>query len=100
MKLLRNTLILAVFASAFTACQSQPLSFASMSEEELYAYNLDKPVLQQVVCVEEKTTSSYIRKRRCQSLQQIITSRSTVDMQLEVLNYGYNYNSGIGRSLD
>lgn len=100
MKILRNTLIITVFAVVFTACQNQPMSFAAMSEQELYAYNLDKPVLDQVVCVEEKTTSSYIRKRRCESLRRIITDRSTVDMQLEVLNYGYNYNSGIGRSLD
>ena len=100
MKLLGNTLVLAVLASAFTACQNQPISFASMSEEELYAYNVDKPLLEQVFCVEEKTTSSYIRKRRCQSLERIINERSTVDMKFDVLNWGNDYNAGIRRSLD
>lgn len=100
MSLMRKTLILSIVVGGLAACQSQPLSFASMSEEELFAYNSEKPLLQQVICVEEQTTSSYIRKRRCQSIEQLVSERTAGAMKLQVLNWGYNYNAGIGRSYD
>lgn len=84
-----------------SACQSLPRSFAAMSDEEIYAYNADKPVLQQVYCTNQQRTSSFIRKRRCMTIQQYINEREMAPMTLQVLNYGYNYNAGIGgRALD
>lgn len=83
--------------SALAACQSAPQRFASMSEEELFAYNTEQPLLKQVICVREQTTSSYIRKRRCQSIQQLMNERASSAAMLNVLNWGVNYNAGIGR---
>lgn len=83
--------------SGLAACQTNSQSFASMSEEELFAYNAEQPLLRQVICVKEQTTSSYIRKRNCQSIQRILNERSSSGAMLNVLNWGVNYNAGIGR---
>lgn len=83
--------------SALAACQTPPQRFASMSEEELFAYNAEQPLLKQVICVKEQTTSSYIRKRSCQSIQQLVNERASAGAMLDVLNWGVNYNAGISR---
>jgi hypothetical protein len=88
------------FSLALIACGSIPPNFANMSEEELHAYNLQQPLMQQVICLEEQTTSSYIRKRRCNTLQQLYNARSNADLALGVLDYGRHYNDGIGRGRD
>ncbi len=98
MRLLRNTLFLAVFAGGLAACGTAPLNFESLSEEELFAYNAEQPLLRQVICVNERRTSSHIRKRRCQSIHDIITERSTAGMQLQVLDWGAHYNAGMRRA--
>jgi len=100
MTLSRKLLLTAGLAGFLTACQNAPRTFESMTEEELFAYNTEQPIMQQVICVTETTTSSYIRKRRCQSLDKIINERSSAVMQLDVLNWGVDYNAGIGRILD
>jgi hypothetical protein len=100
MRSMRNALYLAVFAGSLTACGTAPLSFESLSEEELYAYNAEQPLLNQVICVKEQRTSSHIRKRRCQSLHEIINERSTAGLQLQVLDYGAHYNAGMRNRRD
>ena len=80
-------------------CTSSPTNFASMSEEELYAYNMDRPILEQVYCRVEKTTSSFIRKRRCATVQQLVDQVNNSTMALDVLDYGGNFNAGL-RSRD
>lgn len=95
-----SKLLTLLFASAvLMACGTMPTHFAGMSEEELYAYNLSKPFPEQIICQEEKTTSSYIRKRRCQTVQQFINERANSDMALNVLDYGAKF-PAIRPSLD
>lgn len=96
-----TSLLLVSASLLLTACESLPRSFAAMSDEEIYAYNADKPVLEQIYCSNQKRTSSFIRKRRCMTIQQYINERDMAAMELDVLNYGHNYNAGIGgRALD
>lgn len=98
--LLVKLLSIAITGLLLAACGNLPPNFATMSEEELHAYNLQQPLMNQVICMEEQTTSSYIRKRRCRTLMQIYNARANADMALNVLNYGNDYNAGIGGSLD
>ncbi|MCI5105900.1 MAG: hypothetical protein MRY76_04245 [Pseudomonadales bacterium] len=93
-------LAIAGMSLVLLACGSIPPNFSSMSEEELHAWNLQQPLMQQVICLEEQTTSSYIRKRRCNTLQQLYNARANADLALGVLDYGRYYNDGIGRGRD
>lgn len=97
MNLFVKIFIACTLAGVLAACQTTPQRFASMSEEELFAYNAEQPLLKQVICVKEQTTSSYIRKRSCQSIQQIMNERASAGSMLDVLNWGVNYNAGISR---
>lgn len=97
--LFRIASILLVILGA-TACGNLPTSFVTMSEEELYAYNITQPVLKRVLCREETTTSSYIRKRRCYTVQELVEANTNSVLALDVLNYGANFNAGIGGSRD
>lgn len=95
----RNLLLLAV-PVAIVGCGNLPPTFGSMSEEELYAYNSTQPLMKRVLCREERTTSSYIRKRRCYTVQELVDANTSSVQALDVLNYGSNYNAGIGRARD
>jgi hypothetical protein len=46
--------------------------FLSMSEEEIFAYNLEKPLMDKVYCFEERETSSYIRRRKCMTVEDYV----------------------------
>jgi len=71
-----------------SACQNPPRSFASMTEEELFAYNRGQPILKQVYCVREATSSSYIKKRRCRSVEDWVEHNNRAAMTLDVLDVG------------
>lgn len=42
--------------------------FTSMSEDELNAYNLERPLMEQVVCFVRTHTSSRIKRRQCDTI--------------------------------
>lgn len=71
-----------------SACQFAPASFTSMNDSELIAYNAGKPVMEQVICTAEATTSTFIRKRRCKTYEEIIHHNEKAMMTLEVMNTG------------
>ena len=101
MKTLRLVLLLST-VSLLGACNLNPEqpAFVNMSDEELYAYNLEKPLKDQVYCRTETTTSTYIRKRRCNTVLAWVQEIENNAASLQVLNFGWNYNQGIGRSRD
>jgi len=93
-------LLLSALSLLIVACSNLPPSFVTMSEEELYAYNAEQPIRRRVLCREETTTSSYIRKRRCYTVQELVDANTNSVLTLDVLNYGANFNAGIGGSRD
>lgn len=80
-------LLLACLAIIVSACSnSNRPSFTGMSEMELAAYNRAQPLEKQVFCVEEANSSTFIRKRICQSLEEWAGHNDRTAMTLDVLN--------------
>lgn len=86
---------LAVITLFTASCATDTINFATMSEEELFAYNLDQPIMKRVLCREERSTSSFIRKRRCATVEDLVAQYTDSVMSLDVLNFGGNFNAGI-----
>lgn len=72
---------------ALTACSSSQKSFNTMSEEELFAYNLDRPIMDQVVCEKRRQSASRIRSNVCMTFREMAKERSNGFQKLQVLNY-------------
>ena len=54
--------------------------FEVMSEAELYVYNLDRPLMEQVVCFTRTHTSSRIKRRECRTVDDwVYENERTVD---------------------
>lgn len=81
----RLLLAISLFLSG-SGCQNVQPSFVNMSEDEILAYNQSKPYLQRILCVQETTTSSYIRKRKCLTYENMIYHNEKSSMTLEVMN--------------
>jgi len=81
-----KNLVLACLALILTCCGSSGPSFAAMSELELAAYNREQPAEKNVFCVEESSTSTFIRKRVCRSYEDWIAHNERSAMTLDVLN--------------
>lgn len=97
---MKRLLLIAISAGLLAACQSDTPRFHQMSEVELVAYNEGRPLEQQVFCIKGADTSTYIRKTRCQTVRQYINHNQAAAMAMDVLDYGKNYNDGIGRARD
>ncbi len=69
-----------------TACSSNQKSFNNMSEEELYTYNLDKPLMDQVICQERRRSASRIRNNVCMTFREMTQERDYGFRKLDVLN--------------
>ncbi len=82
---MKTLLALSAACLILTSC-TMPQPFASMSEEELMAYNKGKPILQQVYCTKEARTSSRIRRTYCDTVQGWITYNERQMMALETIN--------------
>lgn len=82
MKLLPFTLLTILVSS----CNSGRPSFTNMDAVELAAYNRGLPAEKQIFCVEEATSSSYIRRRVCQSFEEWMVQNEQNAMKLDVLN--------------
>jgi hypothetical protein len=85
MMIMKN-LLLASLAISLAACASNGSSFESMSELELAAYNRELPIEQHVYCLEEATSSTYIRKRVCRTYEDWLAHNERELMRLDVLN--------------
>lgn len=57
-----------------------------MKEEELYAYNLDKHLEDQVFCQERRQSASRIRNSVCMTVQDMTSVRNDDFRRLKVLN--------------
>lgn len=62
--------------------------FDRMSPQEIYAYNQNLPIRDQIVCETRTETSSRIRKRRCHSLGDLIDNKQEAYNQLDTIDYG------------
>lgn len=75
------------FLIALTACSSGQKSFNTMTEDEIFAYNLDRPVEQQVICEKRRQSASRIRNNVCMTVQEMATERDRGYSKLQVLNH-------------
>ena len=91
MKNVRLLLLLA--AALFVACTitGRP-DFISMSEEDIYAYNLEQPLMKKVYCFQENMTGSYIRRRQCMTVEEYVYRLEQSVLALDVLQPS----SGVG----
>lgn len=60
-------------------------NFERMSEKELAIYNEDRNLGQMIICLEDKTTMSRIRRKRCATVEALYGSAAQAQ-QLGVLN--------------
>lgn len=81
-----KNLYLASLSVLISACGSTGPVFTSMSEVELAAYNRVLPIEKQVYCMEESTTSTFIRKRVCRTYEDWLAQSERAAMTLDVLN--------------
>ena len=83
-----NRQLLAGLVALISACNSNSnlRSFTNMNELELAQYNRGLPVEKQVFCLQDADSSSYIRKRVCQSYEDWIQQTEKSAMTLDVLN--------------
>ena len=56
--------------------------FDAMTDEEIFYYNMDKSGMQQVVCEDTNRIGSYIRRRRCMTVDQIIREKMATSLRL------------------
>ena len=75
------------FLIALTACSSGQKSFNTMTEEEIFAYNLDRPVEEQVICQERRQSASRIRNNVCMTVRDMVAERNRGYSKLQVLNH-------------
>ncbi len=75
-----------------SACENTPPNFANMNDAEILAYNESQPLLSQIHCVREATTSTYIRKRHCKTVEGWMRHNEREADRLSVLNTGPVYN--------
>ena len=80
-------LLLAGLAFIVSSCAANNgPSFATMSELELLAYNRELPREKQVFCVEDADSSTFTRRRRCQSYEDWVRHNEKAAMTLDLLN--------------
>ena len=84
-------LLLMGLAMVVSTCGSNGPSFISMSAVELNAYNRERPPGKHIFCVEERDTSTFIRKRICRSYEDWMAHNERAAMTLEVLNSRPSY---------
>ena len=83
-----KSLLLIGAAIIVTACSNSSPSFLNMSAIERAAHNRGLPTEEQVFCEREADSSTYIRKRVCQSYEEWLEHNERGAMALDVLNRG------------
>lgn len=89
--------LLTSLASLFLgACATSGPNFVTMSEQELHAYNAERPVAEQVYCFERRDLRSYIPRRHCATARDLVEEVERAASQLDVMqpSSGYNVLSG------
>ena len=79
------------------ACNSGRPNFYQMSEEELYTYNLDKPLMRKVYCFERREAGSWIPRTRCQTVEELAEENVRIASRIDVLSPSSDYNVMRGR---
>ena len=80
--------IASLFVTLFlvSACATEPRqNFLNMTEEEIYVYNMEKPLMEKIYCFEERQTSTFIRKRQCMTVEQYVYRLERAALALDVL---------------
>jgi hypothetical protein len=84
--MMKHLLVAPLAGLLLASCATQATNFASMSTEQLMAYNEGKPVLKQIYCTEEKRTGSHIRKNWCRSVEDWVEHNNRTLMALDTIN--------------
>jgi len=84
-------LLLVGLAILVSSCTTNRPSFANMNGAELAAYNRGMPAEKQIHCVQNADSSTYIRKRICQSYEDWMLQNERAAMTLDVLNSRPSY---------
>ena len=92
---MKRITLLTILASLLWACESSGPRFHEMTDTELYAYNQGQPMEKQVICRTEADTSTYIRKTKCMTVEEMVMHNEQAAMALSVMDFGRNYNQGI-----
>jgi len=95
---MRPGLVIALLA-VLTACVSERPNFLTMSEEELYTYNSEQPLRDQVYCFERQHTRSWIPRRHCATVQELAQETERAAGQLYTLSPSTGF-SAFGASRD
>ena len=92
MKIASITLVLS--ALLFTACSTNTRpNFVQMTEEEIYVYNMERPLMEKVYCFEEQQTSTYIRRRQCMTVENYVYRLERAALALDVLQPTTGYSA-------
>ena len=81
---MKTSIIATVLGLILAGC-TVPQTFENMSEQELLAYNKDRPILEQIYCVKEARTSSRIRKTYCDTVEDWVLYNQRQASRLDVL---------------
>ena len=85
MKIISTSLLLSTFLLV-SACATDPRpNFLNMTEEEIYVYNMERPLMEKVYCFEERQTSTYIRRRQCMTVENYVYRLERAALALDVL---------------
>ena len=87
MKRMTSIATLLCLLGACASSQQGP-DFESMTDAELYAYNMTQPLMKQVACYERIKTGSHIKKTHCDTLEDIIADNTDGPAPLSVLHVG------------
>ncbi|MEX0964023.1 MAG: hypothetical protein WDZ52_08305 [Pseudohongiellaceae bacterium] len=87
---MRNLILAALFV-AVSSCGASGPSLTSMTDAEIVAYNREKPVAEHIYCVTGTSSSSFIRRRTCQTYEDWMAHNEKSAMQLDVLNSRPSY---------
>ena len=78
-----------VFLVGLASCQvPEHAPFRKMTEEELLSYNAVVALADNVYCFEDVRTGSFIRKKYCMTLQEIIDQVNDHSYDIGLINYG------------
>ena len=85
MNMTRFTLLISILLSTIACGTSDRPNFMQMTEEEIYVYNMDKPLMDKIYCFEEKQTSTFIRRRQCMTVESYVYRLERAALALDVL---------------
>ena len=85
MKITGIVLILSTLLLVSACAVNNRQNFLRMTEEEIYVYNMDKPLMDKIYCFEERQTSTYIRRRQCMTVEDYVYRLEQAALALDVL---------------